>query len=81
VAIPTLFYQNSGWWQFGYRFSLDYTVFLVMLLAIGGRPLTRFGKSLIVIGILINLFGAITFDRSYEYYRLGGNAYDVVVPH
>ena len=81
VAIPTLFYQNSGWWQFGYRFSLDYTVFLVMLLAIGGRPLTRFGKSLIVVGILINLFGAITFDRSYAYYRLGGNAYDVVVPH
>jgi hypothetical protein len=81
VALPSLLYQNSGWVQFGYRFSLDYLVLLVMLLAIGGRPLTRFAKALIIAGIIINLFGAITFDRDWRYYRLGGNAYDVVVPH
>jgi hypothetical protein len=81
VALPSLLYQNSGWVQFGYRFSLDYLVLLIMLLAIGGRPLTRFAKALITFGIVINLFGAITFDRGWMYYRLGGNAYDVVVPH
>jgi len=81
VAVPSLLYQNSGWVQFGYRFSLDYLVLLVMLLAIGGRPLTRFSKALIVAGIVINLFGALTFDRGWRYYRLGGNAYDVVVAH
>jgi hypothetical protein len=81
VAVPTLFYQNSGWWQFGYRFSLDYTVFLVMLVAVGARSLSGFAKALLLFGIAVNLFGALTFDRSYEYYRLGGNAYDVVVPH
>ncbi|HVK89074.1 MAG TPA: hypothetical protein VM513_33365 [Kofleriaceae bacterium] len=81
VAIPTLLYQNSGWFQFGYRFSLDYMVFLVMLLAVGGRPLRRVGKTLIVAGIVINLFGAITFDRKWQYYRGGGNAYDVVIAH
>ena len=52
-----------------------------MLLAIGGRPLSRFVKTLIVIGIVVNLFGAVTFDRKWEYYRVGGNAYDVIVPH
>lgn len=78
VALPSLFYQNSGWVQFGYRFSLDYTVFLVMLLAVGMRPLTRIAKGLIVAGILINLFGAITFDRQWQFYK--GN-YDVVVAH
>jgi hypothetical protein len=81
VAIPTFFYQNSGWVQFGYRFSLDYMVFLVMLLAIGGRPLTRAGKALIIAGVMINLFGAATFDREWKYYRVGGNAYDTVVAH
>ena len=82
VAIPSLLYQNSGWVQFGYRFSLDYMVFLIMLIAIGGRPLGALGKTLIVVGIAINLFGAITFDRlDWRYYRLGGNAYDVVVAH
>jgi hypothetical protein len=78
VALPSLFYMNTGWFQFGYRFSLDYMVFLVMLLAIGDRPLTRVAKTLIIVGIVINLFGALTFDREGQYYR-GGNAYDVVV--
>ena len=81
VALPSLLYQNSGWVQFGYRFSLDYLVLLVMLLAIGGRPLTRLARALITFGIIVNLFGAITFDRGWTYYRLGGNTYDVVVPH
>ena len=81
VALPSLLYQNSGWVQFGYRFSLDYMVFLVMLLAVGGRPLRTFSKALIGFGIVVNLFGAVTFDRNWAYYRVGGNAYDVVVPH
>ena len=78
VALPSLFYMNSGWFQFGYRFSLDYLVFLVMLLAIGGRPLTRFVKGLIVVGIVVNAFGAATFDRHGKYYR---GAINVVVPN
>jgi hypothetical protein len=81
VAVPTLLYQNSGWFQFGYRFSLDYMVFLVMLIAIGGRPLHRVAKGLIIAGIVINLFGAVTFDRTWRYYRAGGSAYDVVIAH
>jgi len=81
VALPSLLYQNSGWVQFGYRFSLDYMALLIMLLAIGGRPLTWLAKTLIIAGIAINLFGAITFDRAWQHYRVGGNAYDVIVAH
>lgn len=81
VALPSLMYQNSGWVQFGYRFSLDYLVFLIMLVAIGGRPINALAKVLIVFAIVVNLFGAYTFDRDWRYYRLGGNAYDVIVSH
>jgi hypothetical protein len=81
VALPSLLYQNSGWVQFGYRFGLDYLVFLIMLVAVGGRPLGRLAKALIVFGVLVNLFGAFTFERSWKYYRLGGDAYDVIVRH
>jgi hypothetical protein len=81
VALPSLLYQNSGWVQFGYRFSLDYLVLLILLLAVGGRPLTRTVKALIVAGIVINLFGAVTFDRAWQYYRVGGINYDVIVAH
>ncbi len=78
VAVPTFFYQNSGWFQFGYRFALDYMVLLFVLVAVGGRPLGRVGKALIVVGIAVNLFGAVTFDRMPQYYK--GN-YGVVIPN
>lgn len=81
VAVPTLFYQNSGWFQFGYRFALDYMVFLFMLLAIGGRPLTRTVKALIIAGVLINLFGAITFHRDHRFYRADRATYQTVIEH
>ncbi len=58
-----LLYQNSGWRQFGYRFSNDYAVYLFVLLAIGGRPLGRAFKGLAVWAVAWNLFGAVTFDR------------------
>jgi hypothetical protein len=79
VALPALLYMNSGWVQFGYRFCLDYMVFFVMLLAVGGRPLTKVAKTLIVVGIVINTFGAYTFDRDWDFYRVYGNAYEVIV--
>ncbi|HEX8113708.1 MAG TPA: hypothetical protein VF516_38515 [Kofleriaceae bacterium] len=81
VALPSLLYQNSGWLQFGYRFSLDYLVLLILLLAVGGRPLTRTVKALIIAGIVINLFGAVTFYRAWQFYRVDGTSYDVVVAH
>ncbi len=68
VALLNLCYQNSGWVQFGYRFSLDYAVMLWALLAMGGR---RFGAGfylLLIWAIAINAFGAITFDRAGMFY-------------
>ncbi|HVZ72669.1 MAG TPA: hypothetical protein VHJ20_09870 [Polyangia bacterium] len=67
LAIPSLLYQNSGYIQCGYRFSLDYLVFLVMLLAVGDRRFTRLFKALVVVAFGINLFLAITFDRYPEF--------------
>ena len=67
-AISHVMYQNSGWVQFGYRFSLDYTVYLIALLAIGGRRLGAFAKALIIFGMVVNTFGAITFGRMWQFY-------------
>jgi hypothetical protein len=63
VALPTLLYQNTGWLQFGYRFSNDYAVFLFALLAVGGYRLGRLFRVLVVTALLINGFGAWTFGR------------------
>jgi hypothetical protein len=67
AALPSLLYHNSGYVQFGYRFSLDYMIFLMVLLAVGNRPLSRLFKGLVVVSFAINLFLAITFDRYMEF--------------
>lgn len=67
TALPTLLYNNSGYIQPGYRFSLDYMIFLMMLLAVGNRPISRLWKALVVISVPINLFLAIIFDRFSEF--------------
>ncbi len=68
TAVPALlvplFYQNSGYVQFGYRFSLDVTPYLIMLLAVGRVPMNRWTKALILVGVAVCLAGAIAFKRS-----------------
>ncbi len=70
AALPSLLYQNSGYQQFGYRFALDYIVYLIVLLAVGGQRFGMLFKALIVLAAGVNFFGAVTFDRypqfSYE---------------
>lgn len=70
VALPTLFYQNTGWVQFGYRFSNDYVVVLFPLLALGGRSLRGAFAAAALYAVLVNGIGAATFNRSSfaEYY-------------
>jgi hypothetical protein len=68
VAIPSLFYQNTGWAQFGYRFSMDFMPYMILMLAAGNR---KFGKGFYVafaISLLVNFFGAITYDRIGMFY-------------
>jgi len=64
IGIPALFYQNTGWMQFGYRFSNDYALFLFVALALSRRRLSWHFWALSVWAVAINSFGAATFDRS-----------------
>lgn len=68
TAIPGLLYQNTGYAQFGYRFSLDYTPYLIVLLAVGRRPLSWLFKVLVLVGVAVNAFGAVTFKRFEKFY-------------
>ena len=68
TALCTLLYQNTGWVQFGPRFSLDYLPLLFVLIALGGR---RFGVAFwacAVFALVVNTFGAVTFDRYPDFY-------------
>jgi hypothetical protein len=68
MALVHFLYQNSGFVQFTYRFSLDYTPFLIVLLALSGRRLAVLAKVLILWSLAIHGFGALSFDRWHQFY-------------
>jgi len=60
--IWVLMYFNTGWYQFGYRFVLDFLpfLFLLALLGMSSTPTWR-EKVLITLCVLINVWGYIVF--------------------
>jgi hypothetical protein len=68
VALVDLGYQNSGWVQFGYRFSLDYLPALIVLLALGGQRFGGLFRGALALALAVNLFGAVTFNRVPAFY-------------
>jgi hypothetical protein len=58
VAVPSLLHVMQGWVQFGYRFILDYIVFLMIVLSINFK-LTKLNLFLIFISIIVNFWGVI----------------------
>lgn len=81
LALPSLLYQNSGWVQFGQRFSVDYAPVMILMLAVGGRPFRKLFTAALVFAVVVNLFGAITFDRHWEYYAGGKNRDRIYQPN
>lgn len=68
VALPGFFYQNDGWQQFGYRFAVDFLPPLLGVFALRVPYLTRTTRGLIVLAMVVQLFGAITFGRWEQFY-------------
>jgi hypothetical protein len=62
--VMNLLYQNSGWSQFGYRFSNDYVVLLFVMLALCKRPMKGWFWVAAVWAVGWNLFGAMSFERA-----------------
>jgi hypothetical protein len=62
-AVQNLLYQNSGWAQFGYRFSNDYSLLWAIALTISLPRISNAVKLAAFWGIAWNLFGAMSFER------------------
>ena len=73
--VMNLFYQNSGWQQFGYRFSNDYAPFLVVALALGNRRQGALFWTALLWAVAWNAFGALSFQRAgfENYYFVDGS--------
>jgi len=69
-ALPGLFYQNTGYIQFGFRFSLDYTPYLLLLFAVGGWAIkNRWVLAASALGFVVNFWGAVAFRGYTEMVR------------
>ncbi len=60
VQLPSLLYFNTGSYQFGYRFALDWLPLGLLLVALGtGGRLRWRGKALVVASVLAHLWGVL----------------------
>lgn len=60
ISIPSLIKGGNGFTQFGFRYSLDFLPFLLLLTASGlENRFNIYSKSLILLSICINLWGVI----------------------
>lgn len=57
-SIPSFLHIMQGWVQFGYRFILDFIVFLLLILALRFKP-TKLNLTLILMSIIVNFWGVI----------------------
>ena len=66
ISVPLVLYYNTGWVQFGYRFSLDWLPLAFVLLAIGIKTITPLVRASVVAAWLVNLWGVVWwFARFY----------------
>jgi uncharacterized membrane protein len=66
VAAPSLLYYNTGYAQAGYRFSLDFLPFLLILVAQGTRgQLSKGSILLIAASILMGFFCLVNIHGLY----------------
>ena len=63
-----LFYQNTGWVQYSWRFSLDVLPALTLIFLIKRSSEYKLFRFMVFWGILINLCGAIIFGRYSPYW-------------
>jgi len=69
-ALPGLFYQNTGYMQFGFRFSLDWTPWVMLLVAAGGWRMKKpVAIAIGVLAIVIAFWGAVGFKGYTEMVR------------
>jgi hypothetical protein len=59
ILLPALFYANTGFAQYGYRYAADFLPYLILAMALAGlRVRSRWVKGLILFGVAVNLWGA-----------------------
>lgn len=57
-SLPSFMHYAQGWVQIGYRFVLDFLVFLMIILALRFKP-TKLNLFLILVSVIVNFWGVL----------------------
>ncbi len=69
-ALPGLLYQNTGYAQFGFRFSLDYTPYVLLLVSLAGWSFRQaLPMAVAAVSVAVNFMGAVGFRGYTEMMR------------
>ena len=59
ILLPALFYANTGFVQYGYRYAADFLPYLILAMALAGLRVRSWPvKGLILFGVAVSLWGA-----------------------
>jgi hypothetical protein len=58
VSLPSFLHYMQGWVQFGYRYALDFSLLLLLIVALRFKP-TKLNIILIIISIFVNFWGVL----------------------
>lgn len=62
IQVAFLLTHTGSAWEFGYRFFMDFIIPVMALIAVGaGARVSWFLKTLIIIGVLVNLWGVLWY--------------------
>jgi hypothetical protein len=64
ITLPLLMHSTVGFTQFGYRYAMDLTPFLLILTGMGLKNTkSKFGYVLVALSIIINLWGVLWINK------------------
>jgi biotin transporter BioY len=66
VALPVFLYYGGGYSQYGFRYSLDFTPFLVALMAEGSRRWIGRPEKLLVVASVVSVVYGLMWGLSWH---------------
>ena len=66
VAVPVFLYYGGGFVQYGFRYSLDFTPFLVALMAIGSRRWVGWPERLLVVASIGSVYFGVVWGIAWH---------------
>ena len=66
VAVPVFLYYGGGFVQYGFRYSLDFTPFLVALMAIGSRRWVGWPERLLIVASIGSVYFGVLWGIAWH---------------